>query len=166
MLEAQNLDKLEQLNPVDVLNLLQLRSELKELKGSIKRSIKYFELQPLSVTRNNFGQRLENEAVYREDTENMHVRIAHWTFETQSLPVTSKDLVEIKVVRGISVEENISGAVRKAEQLVETQPWHTEDSEELSPAERSSQKSNKQDQGPTQDAAAPVTPQQSALSDS
>ncbi|NXL05775.1 XIRP2 protein, partial [Mesembrinibis cayennensis] len=62
VLEAQNLDKLGQLYPVDVLNLLQLRSELKELKGSVKRSIKHFEPQPLSVTRDNFGQRLENGA--------------------------------------------------------------------------------------------------------
>ncbi|KAM9628825.1 xin actin-binding repeat-containing protein 2-like [Morphnus guianensis] len=81
MLAAQNLDKLGQLNPVDVLNLLQLRSELKELKGSVKRSIKYFEPQPLSVTRDNFGQRLENEAVHRVDAEKRHGRIAA-AFET------------------------------------------------------------------------------------
>lgn len=81
MLEAQNLDKLGQLNSVDALNLLQLRSELKELKENMKRSIKYFEPQPLSVTRDNFGQRLENEAVHREDAEKRHGRIAA-AFET------------------------------------------------------------------------------------
>lgn len=77
ILEAQNLDKLGQLYPVDVLNLLQLRSELKELKGIMKRSRKHFEPQPLFVIRGNFGHRLESEAVHREDTERRHVRIAH-----------------------------------------------------------------------------------------
>lgn len=47
----------------------------------------------------------------------------------QPLPVTNKHLVEIEVVHGISVEENMSSAVCRTKQLVETQPWHTENSE-------------------------------------
>lgn len=100
----------------------------------MKRSIKHFEPQPLSAARHNVGQRLENEAVHRKDTVKRHVRIAHWMFETHPLPVNNKDLVEITVVCGISVEENMSSALCKAKQLVETQPWNTKDSEELSPA--------------------------------
>lgn len=42
MLEAQNLDELGQLNSVDVLNLLQLRSELKKLKIKHEEKHKIF----------------------------------------------------------------------------------------------------------------------------
>ncbi|XP_064371571.1 xin actin-binding repeat-containing protein 2 [Dromaius novaehollandiae] len=133
MFETQNLDKLGQLYSVDEVNLLQLRSELKEIKGNVKRSIKHFETRPLYVIRDNLGQMLEIKTVRREDTEKGDVRTARWMFETQPLDMINKDPVEIKVLRGISMEENVKGGVHKAKWLFETQPLDTikEDSEEM-----------------------------------
>ncbi|XP_012998094.2 xin actin-binding repeat-containing protein 2 [Cavia porcellus] len=122
MFETQHLDQLGQLHSVDEFNLLQLRSELKEIKGNVKRSIKYFETQPLYVIRDGSGQILEIKTVHREDIEKGDVRTARWLFETQPLDTISKDITEIKVVRGISMEESVKGGVSKAKWLFETQP--------------------------------------------
>ncbi|XP_013201525.1 xin actin-binding repeat-containing protein 2 [Microtus ochrogaster] len=133
MFETQNLDQLGQLHSVDEVHLLQLRSELKEIKGNVKRSIKYFETQPLYVIRDGSGQMLEIKTVQREDIERGDVRTARWMFETQPLDTISKDITEIKVVRGISMEENVKGGVSRAKWLFETQPLEKikEDSNEV-----------------------------------
>ncbi|XP_051022049.1 xin actin-binding repeat-containing protein 2 isoform X1 [Acomys russatus] len=122
MFETQQLDQLGQLHSVDEVNLLQLRSELKEIKGNVKRSIKCFETQPLYVIRDGSGQMLEIKTVQREDIEKGDVRTARWMFETQPLDTINKDITEIKVVRGISMEESIKGGVSRAKWLFETQP--------------------------------------------
>ncbi|XP_052513126.1 xin actin-binding repeat-containing protein 2 isoform X2 [Budorcas taxicolor] len=122
MFETQHLDQLGQLHSVDELHLLQLRSELKEIKGNVKRSIKCFETQPLYVIRDGSGQMLEIKTVHREDVEKGDVRTARWMFETQPLDTINKDMTEIKVVRGISMEENVKGGVSRAKWLFETQP--------------------------------------------
>uniref|UniRef100_A0A4X2M0V5 Xin actin binding repeat containing 2 n=1 Tax=Vombatus ursinus TaxID=29139 RepID=A0A4X2M0V5_VOMUR len=122
LFETQNLDQLGQLYSVDEANLLQLRSELKEIKGNVKRSIKHFETQPLYVIKNNLGQILEIKTVHREDIEKGDVRTARWMFETQPLDMINKDVTEVKVVRGISMEENFRGGVSKAKWLFETHP--------------------------------------------
>ncbi|KAH0506819.1 Xin actin-binding repeat-containing protein 2 [Microtus ochrogaster] len=133
MFETQNLDQLGQLHSVDEVHLLQLRSELKEIKGNVKRSIKCFETQPLYVIRDGSGQMLEIKTVQREDIERGDVRTARWMFETQPLDAISKDITEIKVVRGISMEENVKGGVSRAKWLFETQPLEKikEDSNEV-----------------------------------
>lgn len=133
--ETQQLDQLGQLHSVDEVNLLQLRSELKEIKGNVKRSIKCFETQPLYVIRDGSGQVLEIKTVHREDVERGDVRTARWMFETQPLDTISKDITEIKVVRGISMEENIKGGVSRAKWLFETQPLEKikEESDEAVP---------------------------------
>ncbi|KAF0870669.1 XIRP2 protein, partial [Crocuta crocuta] len=133
MFETQHLDQLGQLHSVDEVHLLQLRSELKEIKGNVKRSIKCFETQPLYVIRDGLGQMLEIKTVHREDVEKGDVRTARWMFETQPLDTINKDITEIKVVRGISMEENIKGGVNRAKWLFETQPLEKikEDSEEV-----------------------------------
>ncbi|XP_054979419.1 xin actin-binding repeat-containing protein 2 isoform X1 [Sorex araneus] len=132
MFETQQLDQIGQLHSVDEAYLLQLKSELKEIKGNVKRSIKCFETQPLYVIRDGLGQMLEIKTVHREDIERGDVRTARWMFETQPLDTINKDITEIKVVRGISIEENIKGGVSRAKWLFETQPLEKikEDSEE------------------------------------
>ncbi|KAM9123082.1 xin actin-binding repeat-containing protein 2 [Pangshura tecta] len=131
MFETQHLDKLGQLYSVDEVNLLQLKSELKEIKGDVKRSIKHFETQPMYVIKDSLGQILEIKTVHREDIEKGDVRTARWMFETRPLDMINKDSVEINVVRGISMEESIRGGVHKAKWVFETQPLDTikEDSE-------------------------------------
>ncbi|XP_004674635.2 PREDICTED: xin actin-binding repeat-containing protein 2 isoform X1 [Condylura cristata] len=133
MFETQPLDQLGQLESVDEVHLLQLRSELKEIKGDVKRSIKCFETQPLYVIRDGFGQMLEIKTVHREDVVKGDVRTARWMFETQPLDTINKEITDIKVVRGISVEENIKGGVSRAKWLFETQPLENikEESEEV-----------------------------------
>uniref|UniRef100_A0A2K6UQ84 Xin actin binding repeat containing 2 n=2 Tax=Saimiri boliviensis boliviensis TaxID=39432 RepID=A0A2K6UQ84_SAIBB len=122
MFETQHLDQLGHLHSVDEVHLLQLRSELKEIKGNVKRSIKCFETQPLYVIRDGSGQILEIKTVHREDVEKGDVRTARWMFETQPLDTINKDITEIKIVRGISMEENVKGGVSRAKWLFETQP--------------------------------------------
>ncbi|XP_012382955.2 xin actin-binding repeat-containing protein 2 isoform X1 [Dasypus novemcinctus] len=133
MFETQHLDQLGQLHSVDEAHLLQLRSELKEIKGNVKRSIKCFETQPLYVIRDDFGQMLEIKTVHREDVEKGDVRTARWMFETQPLDTINKDITEIKIVRGISMEENVKGGVSRAKWLFETQPLEKikEEAEEI-----------------------------------
>ncbi|XP_048201251.1 xin actin-binding repeat-containing protein 2 isoform X1 [Perognathus longimembris pacificus] len=133
MFETQHLDQLGQLHSVEEVNLLQLRSELKEIKGNVKRSIKCFETQPLYVIRDDFGQMLEIKTVHREDIEKGDVRTARWMFETLPLDTINKEITEIKVVRGISMEENVKGGVSRAKWLFETQPLEKikEESEEV-----------------------------------
>ncbi|CAH6788551.1 Xirp2 [Phodopus roborovskii] len=132
MFETQHLDQLGHLHSVDEVNLLQLRSELKEIKGNVKRSIKCFETQPLYVIRDGSGQILEIKTVQREDIIKGDVRTARWMFETQPLDIINKDITEIKVVRGLSMEENVKGGVSRAKWLFETQPLEKikEDSDE------------------------------------
>ncbi|KAM4859060.1 xin actin-binding repeat-containing protein 2 isoform 1-T1 [Thomomys bottae] len=122
MFETKNLDQLGELHSVDEVNLLQLRSELKKIKGNVKKSIKCFETQPLYVIRDVSGQILEIKTVHREDIEKGDVRTARWMFETQPLDTINKEITEIKVVRGISMEENVRGGVSRAKWLFETQP--------------------------------------------
>lgn len=131
MFETQHLDRLGQLCSVDEKKLLQLKSELQETKGDVKRSIRHFETLPMYVIRNNLGQMLEIKTVHREDLEKGDVRTVRWMFETQPLDMINKDSLEIKVVRGISMEESVKGEVGKAKWLFETQPLDTikEDSE-------------------------------------
>ncbi|XP_074857080.1 xin actin-binding repeat-containing protein 2 isoform X2 [Carettochelys insculpta] len=125
MFETQQLDKLGQLYSVDEVNLLQLKSELKEIKGDVKRSIKHFETLPMYVIKDSLGQMLEIKTVHREDIEKGDVKTARWMFETQPLGMINKDSAEIKVVRGISVEGSMKGGVHKAKWVFETQPLDT-----------------------------------------
>ncbi|KAL8183416.1 UNVERIFIED_CONTAM: hypothetical protein K2H54_040308 [Gekko kuhli] len=125
MFETQHLDRLGQLYSVDEAKLLQLRSELKEIKGDVKRCIRHFETLPMYVIRNDLGQMLEIKTVHREELERGDVRTVRWMFETQPIDMINKESLEIKVVRGISMEENVKGEVGKAKWLFETQPLDT-----------------------------------------
>nr|XP_036851933.1 xin actin-binding repeat-containing protein 2 isoform X1 [Manis javanica] len=122
MFETQHLDQLGQFHTVDEAHLLQLRSELQEIKGNVKRSIKCFETQPFYVIRDGLGQMLEIKTVHREDVEKGDVRTARWMFETQPLDTINKAITEIKVIRGISMEEKVKGGVSRVKWLFETQP--------------------------------------------
>ncbi|XP_061464564.1 xin actin-binding repeat-containing protein 2 [Rhineura floridana] len=125
MFETQHLDSLGQLYSVDESKLLQLRSELQQIKGDVKRSIRHFETLPMYVIRNNLGQMLEIKTVHREDLERGNVRSVRWMFETQPLDMINKDSMEVKIVRGISMEESVKGEVGRAKWLFETQPLDT-----------------------------------------
>ncbi|XP_064419792.1 xin actin-binding repeat-containing protein 2 [Latimeria chalumnae] len=121
LFETQHLDKLGQLDSVEEVNFLQLKSELEEIKGDVKTTTRLFETQPLYVIRDSSGQVLEIKTVQREDIEKGDVRTARWLFETQPLDMINKDASQVKVVCGISMEENVKGGVNRARWLFETQ---------------------------------------------
>lgn len=62
---------------------------------------------------------LEIKIVQREDIEKGDVRIVRWMFEIQFLDIINKDIIEIKVVRGIFMEENVKGGVSRVKWLFE-----------------------------------------------
>ncbi|XP_029461531.1 xin actin-binding repeat-containing protein 2 isoform X2 [Rhinatrema bivittatum] len=137
LFETQRYDILKQLYSADEINLLQLRSELEEIKGDVKRTVKRFETEPLYVIRDSSGQVLEIKTVCREDIEKGDVRTARWMFETQPLDMINQNSTEVKVVRGISMEENVKGGVGKTKWLFETQPLDTiKENEETSAVEK------------------------------
>eukprot|EP00079_Xenopus_tropicalis_P011183 XP_002936796.2 PREDICTED: xin actin-binding repeat-containing protein 2 isoform X1 [Xenopus tropicalis] len=104
---------------------LRLSSELEELKGDVKTTIKQFETEPKYVLKDSSGKMLEIKTIRREDVEKGDVKTARWMFETQPLDTINQDEVEVKVVRGISLEENLTGGVGKAKWLFETQALDT-----------------------------------------
>ncbi|MEE6489493.1 hypothetical protein FKM82_015591 [Ascaphus truei] len=115
----------EQLYSLDEMNMLRLRSELQEIKGDVKRTVKQFETEPKYVFKDGSGQVLEIKSVCREDIERGDVKAARWMFETQPLDMINQDDAELKVVRGIAMEESVKGGVGKAKWLFETHPLDT-----------------------------------------
>ncbi|XP_055494151.1 xin actin-binding repeat-containing protein 2 [Leucoraja erinacea] len=122
LFETQSLDTLGHLDSVDETNFLQLKTEIEEIKGNVKKTSKLFETQPLYVIRDQSGQVLEIQTVKREEIEKADVRTARWLFETKPLDMINKDVSSVKVVCGISREEVDQGGVSRAKWLFETHP--------------------------------------------
>ncbi|XP_048455178.1 xin actin-binding repeat-containing protein 2 [Rhincodon typus] len=122
LFETQSLDTLGHLDSVDEMNFLQLKTEVQEIKGNVKKTTKLFETQPLYVIRDWSGQVLEIQTVKREEIERGDVKTALWLFETKPLDMIHKDVSSIKVVCGISREEVNQGGVNRAKWLFETHP--------------------------------------------
>ncbi|XP_078259905.1 xin actin-binding repeat-containing protein 2 [Rhinoraja longicauda] len=122
LFETQSLDTLGHLDSVDETNFLQLKTEIEEIKGNVKKTSKLFETQPLYVIRDHSGQVLEIQTVKREEIEKADVRTARWLFETKPLDMINKDVSSIKVVCGISREEVGHGGVSRAKWLFEMHP--------------------------------------------
>ncbi|XP_072903561.1 xin actin-binding repeat-containing protein 2-like isoform X1 [Hemitrygon akajei] len=122
LFETQSLDTLGHLDSVDESNFLQLKSEVEEIKGNVKKTLKLFETQPLYVIRDQAGHVLEIKTVKREEIERGDVTTARWLFETKPLDMINKDVSSIKVVCGISREEVNRGGVSRAKWLFEMHP--------------------------------------------
>ncbi|XP_072118151.1 xin actin-binding repeat-containing protein 2-like isoform X2 [Mobula birostris] len=122
LFETQSLDTLGHLDSVEENNFLQLKSEVEEIKGNVKKTLKLFETQPLYVIRDQAGHVLEIKTVKREEIERGDVMTARWLFETKPLDMINKDVSSIKVVCGISREEVNRGGVSRAKWLFETHP--------------------------------------------
>ncbi|KAM4697881.1 xin actin-binding repeat-containing protein 2 [Rhinophrynus dorsalis] len=134
LFETQNHDG--QFCSVDKINMMQLRSELQEFKGDVKRTVKRFETEPKYVLKDSSGNIHEIKTVCREDIEKGDVKTALWMFETQPLDTINQDEVQVKVVQGISMEETIKGGVGKAKWLFETCPLDTINEQERSITEK------------------------------
>ncbi|XP_077160353.1 xin actin-binding repeat-containing protein 1 [Paroedura picta] len=122
LFETHSLDALGRCSSVEEQSILQLKSEIQELKGDVKKTIKLFQTEPLCAIRDKAGNIHEIKSVCREEIHSNAVRTARWLFETQPLDTINKDTSQVQVIRGISLEEAAKGNVSGAKWLFETQP--------------------------------------------
>nr|XP_056713738.1 xin actin-binding repeat-containing protein 1 [Euleptes europaea] len=122
LFETHSLDALGRCSSVEEQNILQLKSEIQELKGDVKKTIKLFQTEPLCAIRDKTGNIHEIKSVCREEIHSNAVRTARWLFETQPLDTINKDTSKVQVIQGISLEEVTKGDVSGAKWLFETQP--------------------------------------------
>ncbi|XP_042329351.1 xin actin-binding repeat-containing protein 1 isoform X2 [Sceloporus undulatus] len=122
LFETHSLDALGRCSSVEEQSILQLKSEIQELKGDVKKTIKLFQTEPLCAIRDKMGNIHEIKSVCREEIQSNMVKTARWLFETQPLDTINKDTSKVQVIRGISLEEAAKGNVSGAKWLFETQP--------------------------------------------
>ncbi|XP_048693454.2 xin actin-binding repeat-containing protein 1 isoform X5 [Caretta caretta] len=122
LFETYSLEALGHYSSVEEQSILQLKSEIQELKGNVKKTIKLFQTEPLCAIRDKTGNIHEIKSVCREEIQSNAVRTARWLFETQPLDTINKDTSKVKIIRGISLEEAGRGNVSGARWMFETQP--------------------------------------------
>ncbi|NXG81371.1 XIRP1 protein, partial [Stercorarius parasiticus] len=122
LFEAQSLDAIGRCCSVEEKSILQLKSEIQELKGDVKKTIKLFQTEPLCAIRDKTGNIHEIKSVCREEIQSNAVRTARWLFETQPLDTINKDTSKVQIIRGISLEEIGKPDVSGARWIFETQP--------------------------------------------
>ncbi|XP_043922209.1 xin actin-binding repeat-containing protein 1-like [Protopterus annectens] len=125
LFESYPLDALGRCNSVEEHSLLQLQSEIQEMKGNVKRTVKLFQAEPLCAIRDNSGNVHQIKTICREEIQSNNVKTARWLFETQPLSSICKDSSEVKIIRGISLEESQKGGVAKTRWMFETQSLDT-----------------------------------------
>ncbi|XP_009865570.1 PREDICTED: xin actin-binding repeat-containing protein 1-like [Apaloderma vittatum] len=122
LFEAQSLDAIGRCCSVEEKSILQLKSEIQELKGDVKKTIRLFQTEPLCAIRDKTGNIHEIKSVCREEIQSNAVRTARWLFETQPLDTINKDTSKVQIIRGISLEEIGRPDVSGARWIFETQP--------------------------------------------
>ncbi|NXY45274.1 XIRP1 protein, partial [Ceuthmochares aereus] len=122
LFEAQSLDAIGRCCSVEEKSILQLKSEIQELKGDVKKTIRLFQTEPLCAIRDKTGNMHEIKSVCREEIQTNAVRTARWLFETQPLDTINKDTSKVQIIRGISLEEIGRPDVSGARWIFETQP--------------------------------------------
>ncbi|XP_048834201.1 xin actin-binding repeat-containing protein 2-like isoform X2 [Brienomyrus brachyistius] len=119
LFENEHLDSLGHTETIDESHFLQLKSELEEIKGGVKKTTSMFETQPMCVIRGEAGEMLEITTVRREETERGDVKTSRWLFETQPLDMINQDPAQVKLVCGVSMENNYQGGLNKGRWLFE-----------------------------------------------
>ncbi|NWX20306.1 XIRP1 protein, partial [Aegotheles bennettii] len=122
LFEAQSLDAIGRCCSVEEKSILQLKSEIQELKGDVKKTVRLFQTEPLCAIRDKTGNIHEIKSVCREEIQSNAVRTARWLFETQPLDTINKDVSKVQIIRGISLEEIGRPDVSGARWIFETQP--------------------------------------------
>ncbi|XP_077347344.1 xin actin-binding repeat-containing protein 1 [Lithobates pipiens] len=125
LFETQSLDEVGRCNSVEEHNILQLKSEIQEMKGDVNKTIKLFQTEPLCAIRDKTGNIHEIKSICREETQSNNVNTARWLFETQPLDTIHKDTSKVQIIRGISLEEIAKGGVNATKWVFETQPLDT-----------------------------------------
>ncbi|KFP20307.1 Xin actin-binding repeat-containing protein 1 [Egretta garzetta] len=122
LFEAQSLDAIGRCCSVEEKSILQLKSEIQELKGDVKKTVRLFQTEPLCAIRDKAGNIHEIKSVCREEIQSNAVRTARWLFETQPLDTINKDASKVQIIHGISLEEIGKPDVSGARWIFETQP--------------------------------------------
>nr|DBA25057.1 TPA: hypothetical protein GDO54_012630 [Pyxicephalus adspersus] len=125
LFETQSLDEVGRCNSVDEQSILQLKSEIQEVKGDVNKTIKLFQTEPLCAIRDKTGNIHEIKSICREETQTNNVNTARWLFETQPLDTIRKDTSKVQIIRGISLAEMVKGGVNATKWVFETQPLDT-----------------------------------------
>ncbi|XP_048385646.2 xin actin-binding repeat-containing protein 1-like [Stegostoma tigrinum] len=126
LFETHPLGDLGRSNSVEESSILQLRSEIQELKGDVNKTVKLFETEPLCAIRDTVGNIHQIKSICREEVQHSgNVQSARWLFETQPLGSINQDLSRVKIIRGISLEETQQGGVGRKRWLFETQALDT-----------------------------------------
>ncbi|XP_063308788.1 xin actin-binding repeat-containing protein 1 [Pelobates fuscus] len=125
MFETHSLDEVGRCKSVEENSILQLKSEIEELKGDVKKTVKLFQTEPLCAFRDQTGNIHEIKSICREETQGHSVNTARWLFETQPLDTIDKDTSSVRIIRGISLEEIQKGGVNATKWMFETQPLDT-----------------------------------------
>ncbi|KAG8573296.1 hypothetical protein GDO81_012347 [Engystomops pustulosus] len=125
LFETQSLDEVGRCNSVEEHSILQLKSEIQEVKGDVNKTVKYFQTEPLCALRDKTGNVHEIKSICREETQSNDVKTARWLFETQPLDTIHKDTSKVQIIRGISLEEIAKGGVNATKWIFETQPLDT-----------------------------------------
>ncbi|XP_070582521.1 xin actin-binding repeat-containing protein 1 [Erythrolamprus reginae] len=122
LFETHSLEALGHCNSVEEENILQLKSEIQELKGGVKKTVKLFQTEPVCALQDKTGSIHEIKSICREEIQTNSVKTARWLFETQPLDTISRDTSKVQVIRGISLEEAAKGNVSGTKWVFETQP--------------------------------------------
>ncbi|XP_078071969.1 xin actin-binding repeat-containing protein 1-like isoform X1 [Mustelus asterias] len=126
LFETLPLGDLGRSNSVEESSILQLRSEIQELKGDVNKTVKLFETEPLCAIRDTVGNIHQIKSICREEIQQSgNVQSARWLFETQPLGSINRDFSRVKIIRGISLEETQQGGVGRKRWLFETQALDT-----------------------------------------
>ncbi|XP_043848230.1 xin actin-binding repeat-containing protein 1 isoform X2 [Dromiciops gliroides] len=122
LFETRSLDSLGGQSSSQEPSPLQLRSEIRELKGDVKKTVKLFQTEPLCAIQDAEGGIHEVKAACREEIHSTAVRTARWLFETRPLDAINRDPSQVRVIRGISLEEVTRPDITNTRWLFETQP--------------------------------------------
>ncbi|KAJ6659328.1 hypothetical protein lerEdw1_019199, partial [Lerista edwardsae] len=122
LFETHSLDTLGRCSSVEEQSILQLKSEIQEMRGNVKKTVKLFQTEPLCALRDKTGNIHEIKSICREEIQSNAVKTARWLFETQPLDTINRDPSKVQVIRGISLEEVAKGNVSGARWMFETQP--------------------------------------------
>ncbi|XP_067887536.1 xin actin-binding repeat-containing protein 1-like [Heterodontus francisci] len=126
LFETHLLGDLGRSHTMEESSMLQLRSEIQELKGDVSKTVKLFETEPLYAIRDTVGNIHQIKSICREEIQQSgNVKSARWLFETQPLSSINRDFSRVKIIRGISLEETQQGGVGKKRWLFETQSLDT-----------------------------------------
>ncbi|XP_005386617.1 PREDICTED: xin actin-binding repeat-containing protein 1 isoform X2 [Chinchilla lanigera] len=122
LFETRPLDRLGSRPSMQEQSPLELRSEIQELKGDVKKTVKLFQTEPLCAIQDAEGAIHEVKAACREEIQSNAVRSGRWLFETRPLDAFNQDPSQVRVIRGISLEEGDRPDVSATRWIFETQP--------------------------------------------